>query len=153
MSVAAGDGSMISGIFNSGALPVLERMVQFTSQRQKLLAHDVANLSTPYFKPEDVDPKGFQAALGEAIDRRRATVHPNTGPLKLEDTRALRFREGGMEMRPRAMNEGVLFHDQNNHDLERLMQDVAENAMAHNMAVELMRSEYSVIQSAIRERV
>ena len=144
---------MIKGLFNSGALPVLERVIQFTEQRQKVLAHNVANLSTPYFKPVDVDPRGFQAALGEAIDRRRSTVLPNSGELRLENTSEIHFTRDGLSLEPARLNEGILFHDENNRDLERLMQDVAENAMAHNMAVELMRSEIAVIESAIREQV
>ncbi len=144
---------MVDGLFNSGALPVLERVIQFTEQRQKVLAHNVANLSTPYFKPVDVDPGGFQAALGRAIDQRRAGVRPNSGELRIEDTPQVRFGRSDVTLDPSRRNEGVLFHDENNRDLERLMQDVAENAMAHNMAVELMRSEMSVIESAIREQV
>lgn len=144
---------MISGLFDSGALPALQRMIQFTEQRQKLLAHNVANLSTPYFKPADVDPRGFQAALGEAIDRRRGTARPNSGALKLEDTSEVKFESDRLALEPSRLNEGLLFHDENNRDLERLMQDVAENAMAHNVAVEMFRSEMGMIETAIREQV
>lgn len=143
---------MIGGMFDSGSLPVLERLAQFTSQRQRVLADNIANLETPYFKPTDLDPKSFQAALGSAIDRRRGSANPG-GPLRLDDTRQLDFQPGRTVVKPGATHENILFHDQNNRDVERLMQDVAENAMVHRTAVELLRNQFDMIRMAIRERI
>lgn len=134
-------------------MPVLERLVQFTNVRHQRLTHNIANLSTPYFRPTDLDPEAFQAELREAIDRRREGSGSRRGPLEMRDTRQLRFTDEGVEVRPRPRNQNVLFHDRNNRDLERIMQDLAENTMTHNAAVELMRSEFEIIRVAIRERV
>lgn len=144
---------MIQGMFDSGALPVLHRLVQFTEERHKVLTNNVANLSTPYFKPGDLDAKSFQTALGRAIDKRRAAAHANDGPLALRDTRQLMFRPDRLEVRPQATNDGILYHDQNNRDLERTMQQLAENTLAHNAAIEMLRNQFAMIQTAIRERV
>lgn len=145
---------MIADIFQSGSIPALQKLVQFTEARQKLLAHNVANLATPYFKPVDVDVKGFQQQLGEAIDRRRQTGDPSGGPLEMRDSSEVRFDEqGNMTFQPRATNQGILFHDQNNRDLERTMQDLAENQMAHRVALDLLASRYGQLQRAISERL
>jgi len=144
---------MIVGMFDDGALPVLERMVQFTERRHRLLANNIANLSTPFFKPTDLDTESFQRELGRAIDARRRTRTPTSGPLPLESTRQMRFHEDGMEVRPQPTHDNILFHDQNNRSLERTMQHLAENTMAHNMAIETLRSRYGILQLAIRERV
>ena len=144
---------MITGMFDSGALPVLERVVQFTEARHRVLADNIANLSTPFFKPADLDPGGFQAALGDAIDRRRGRPVPGRGPLSLGDTRQIRFQAGGLEVRPGATNQNVLFHDRNNRDLERTMQHLAENTLAHNAAIEMIRNEMEQLRLAIRERI
>ncbi|MEE9213029.1 MAG: flagellar basal body rod protein FlgB [Phycisphaeraceae bacterium] len=144
---------MIAGIFDSGALPALQRLVQFTSQRHAVLTHNIANLSTPYFQPRDLDPKTFQATLRNAIDQRRASRTPTSGPLTLTDTEQLRFRAGGIEVTPTPTHQNILFHDQNNRDLERTMQHLAENTLAFNAAVELLRNEFNMIEIAIRERV
>ena len=145
---------MIKGVFDYGALPVLERLVQFTSARHKVLADDVANSSTPYFKPRDLDPSAFQATLRGAIDRRRDEgINPVAGPLRLRDTRQVRFQPGRVDARPRATNEGILFHDQNNRDMERLMQNLAENTMTHNAGIELIRNELGLLRLAISGRV
>lgn len=144
---------MIHGLFDDGAMPTLERVVQFTHQRHRVLSDNVANLSTPYFKPRDLSPRSFQAAMRDAIDRRRSSTNPLSGPLRLDDTDELRFDADGLKTRPRPSHQGILFHDQNNRDLERTMQSLAENTLAHNTAVEVLRNEYSIMLTAIRERV
>lgn len=144
---------MIAGLFNNGAMPVLERVLQFTQARHGVLADNIANVSTPYFKSRDLDPGSFQATLRDAIDRRREGVDPAGGALEIDDTDQLKFRMDGLDVRPGLSHEGVLFHDQNDRDMERTMQHLAENTLAHNSAVELMRNEFSLLLTAIRERV
>ena len=45
---------LIDHLLNADALPSLERTVQFAARRQELIAHNIANLSTPNFQPLDV---------------------------------------------------------------------------------------------------
>ncbi len=144
---------MIAGIFDSGAMPVLERVVQFTSARHKVLTDNIANLSTPYFKPRDLDTNSFQATLRDAIDQRRQTVKPTTGPLYVSDTRQLNFQHDRLDATAKPSNEGILFHDQNNRDLERTMQHLAENTLAHNSAIDVLRNEFSIMLTAIRGKL
>lgn len=145
---------MIQGMFDYGAMPVLERLIQFTGERHKVLADNVANISTPYFKPRDLDPASFQATLRDAIDRRRETSpNPVSGDLDLRDSRQVKFEGDHIVARPQASNENIMFHDENNRDLERTMQRIAENTLTHNAAIELMRSEMNLLRTAIRERL
>ena len=144
---------MISGLFDSGATPVLERLVQFTDARQRVLTDDIANLSTPNYQPRDLSTAEFQTALRTAVDARRSeTGGDDAGPLEVEDTSELKFKDQTIEAQPQASNENIMFHDQNNRDLERTMQHLAENALTHNAAIELLRMQYGIIQSAIEEK-
>ena len=143
---------LIHGMFDSGALPAAQRLVQFTAQRHKVLAHNIANLSTPYFKPADLNPGAFQRTLADAMDRRRRTVSPTRQPLRIDDTRQLKFNERGIEVRADQTNDNVLFHDENNRNLERTMQHLAENTMAHRLGIELTRNQFEMLRLAIRER-
>ena len=68
----------------------------------------------------------------------------------MQDTDQLKFKDGAIEAQPQETNDGILFHDQNNRDLERLMQHLAENTMAHNMGIEMIRSELATLRTAIR---
>jgi flagellar basal-body rod protein FlgB len=144
---------MICGMFDSGALPALTRLVQFTHVRHQVLTHNIANLSTPYFKSRQLDPRGFQASLASAIDRRRTTPNPIRDPLEIRDTRTFQFKPGGIDAKPQSANDNVLLHDQNNHDLERTMQRLAENTMANNAALEMIRNQLGMLRLAIREQV
>lgn len=143
---------MIGNVFDLGALPALERLVQFTERRHRVLTNNIANLSNPYFKPADLDPRSFQQALSQAIETRRASATPTAGPLRMNDTQQLTFRPDGIDAQPDLLNETILSHDQSNNDLERTMQRLAENTLTHNAAIELVRSEFRLIESAIRER-
>ena len=144
---------MIDGLFDYGAMPTLERVVQFTQQRHKVLSDNIANLSTPFYRPRELDPDSFQSTLRDAIDQRRRGANPASGPLELQDNRHLEFHEDGLTARARPSNQGILFHDHNNRDLERTMQSLAENTMTHNSAIEVLRNEFSIMLTAIRERV
>ena len=144
---------MIEDMFQGGALPVLERVAQFTEARQKVLANDIANLSTPFFKPTDLDPASFQQALSQAIDQRRSSAQPQSGPLQMRDTDQLNFSTDGIQVIPGNSNQDILFHDQNNRSLIRLIQHQTENVLAQRVAVELMRSEFTTLRTAIREQV
>jgi len=141
---------MIEGLFNSGAMPVLERAVQFTGQRHGIIADNIANLSTPHYRPKDLSVEKFQKQLRRAVNDRRATINPRLGELRLTDTREFRFREGRLDARPETLDENIMFHDRNNRDLERIMQDLAENTLAHNAGIEMLKSEFSLLKMAIR---
>ena len=143
---------MIQGMFDNGAMPALERMVQFTAARHRVLSNNIANLSNPFFKARDLDPKSFQAALSDAIDARRRTVNPTSGPLRLNDTDQLDIRPDGIVADAGEVNDTILRHDESNLDLERTMQRLAENTLAHNTSIELIRNQFALIESAIRER-
>jgi flagellar basal-body rod protein FlgB len=111
----------IIGLANSGAAPALENMMRFAAQRQKLLMHNIANLSTPDFQQADVSIADFQANLKQAIEERRGKG--GQGPLELERTGEVTPRaDGSFRLVPKSASGGVLFHDRNNRSLEKLMQ-------------------------------
>lgn len=142
---------LIDGVTNDGATPVLEAVVRFAGARQRLIAHNAANISTPDFRPLDVSPREFQRALGEAVERRRSGG--GRGGLGLGHGREVRQgSDGRMVLNPRTFSANVLGHDRNNSDLERLMQANAENVAAFRVATDLLRSRTELMRAAISER-
>ena len=101
---------MIDGLTNGGALPALERLLQFTGRRQALLANNIANLDTPGFRPSDVSVADFQALLGEAIDDRR-TRTAEGGPLALGQSAQIEALADRMVLHPTAIADNLLFQD------------------------------------------
>ena len=144
----------IGDVLTSGALPSLEATLRFAGERHRLIAHNIANLSTPNFRQQDVAPATFQKALARAIDTRRATSGGMIGELSIDGARQIAFgQDGRLTLNPTEPARGVLFHDRNNRDVERLMQDHAENAGVYRIAADLLRSRYSQLKEAIAERV
>ncbi len=144
---------MIDGVTNGDSIPILERMVQFAGQRHRVIVNNIANFSTPGYRAVDVSVEAFQAQLGDAIDARRARHGATGGELNLRDSRTVRFTSTGIELNPEPIGRNILFHDRNDRDLERTMQDLAENFMSFRLAAELLRSRMALINTAIRERV
>jgi flagellar basal-body rod protein FlgB len=148
---------VIEGLSNSGALPVLEKVLQFAAQRQKLLAHNVANIETPDFRPMDVSVGDFQKILARAVEAKRAgaqTTNINQGPLPFPGSREVAVgADGRLTLNPRTSSGNVLRHDRNNSDLERMMQDLAENGLMFKATVDLIRRENDLLRTAISQRV
>lgn len=145
---------LIDQLTNSGSMPSLELTMRFAAQRQRLTAHNIANIDTPNFIQRDVSPAAFQRTLDRAVRERREATGGMHGELPWRETRELR-RDGAGELRLSATDpgEGVLFHDRNNRDLERLMQSLAESTEVFRVASDLYRAQRSVVMSAIAERV
>lgn len=149
---------IIDQLDTAGALPVLDKAMRFAGARHTLIAHNIANLETPNFVPQDVDPKAFQARLAEAIDSRRAgnsgVRGGRHGELDLGSTREVEtLADGSLRLDPRTGSGNILFHDRNNRDLERTMQDLVENASAFRVASDLFRNRTTILRDAMAERV
>jgi len=116
--------------------------------------NNIANASTPDFRPSDVPPSEFRAALRDAVEQRRAARGGDRGELRIRSTRRIQV-DGGDQLRlnPTPQGRNILFHDRNDRDLERMMQDVVENAAAHRVATDLLKSRFDMIRAAIAERV
>ena len=141
---------MIGGLTNAGELPVLERLIQFSGQRHRLIAHNIANIDTPDFRPVDVSVGEFQASLKAAIGERGTGA---TTGLRPESGRTIEFTDDGVELRPIPRADNILYHDRNDRDPERLMQSMVENFMTFRAAADLFKARLAVINDAIRERI
>ncbi len=144
---------MIAGLSNAGAIPVLERTMQFAGQRHALIVNNIANFSTPEFRPLDVSVPAFQKQLNEAIDERRTRHGNRGGELRMDSTSEVEVNAHGIELKPTASGENLLFHDQNDRDLERTMQHMVENFTLYRSAAQFMRREFETLNMAIRERL
>ena len=145
---------MISDVQSAGAMPTLGLMMRFSARRHQVIAHNIANAQTPNFTPADVDVRGFQAAMRDAIDDRRGGNGGSHGGLAWRGTRdAEPTPGGGLALSPRAASGNILFHDRNNRDVERMMQTMVENASVFQAASGFYQRQKGVLTAAIAERV
>jgi flagellar basal-body rod protein FlgB len=129
----------IDRMINDGNGPLLEQWLKFTEARHRLIAENVANLSTPGYQTKDLDANKFQGMLRERADARAAGGPMST---RFDDI------EGEID-HPKG---GLLFHDGQARSAEQLMSDQAKNAMMHNLVVELLRKQFSQLDMALKER-
>lgn len=145
---------MMDELSSSGSIPTLEKLLSFAGQRQRIISHNIANIDTPDFRQVDVSVSGFQKALSEAVNERRARTGGQQGDLVLNETNELTTGpSGALILRPKTNGRGILAHDRNNRDLETLMKDLVENAATFRLASDLLRSRFDLLRSAIAERV
>ncbi len=130
---------MFERLMNQSSAPVLEKMLQFTAARHKLIAENVVNLSTPNYQQKDLSLEKFQDMLGERIQHRDSGAR---GVTSFDDISAELDEP----------ERGILFHDGTNRSVEQLMTDQAKNAMMHNFVVELLRKQYSTMEMALKDR-
>src|ERR1700733_13596500 len=128
----------IDRLLNQGSEPVLERWLQFTDRRENFLAEDVANSSTPDYVQKDLSLDKFQQSLSEKVKQQESAA---PGSVQFDD----------IESEIDHPRDNILFHDGNNRSMEQLMSDQAKNALMHNFAVELLRDQYSIIETALKE--
>ena len=125
-------------LLNQGSEPVLEQWLQFTDARESMLADDIANVSTPDYQQKDLSVDKFQDILSRKVEQQ-ADAGP--GGVAFDD----------ISMEVEHPTRGILFHDGNNRSMEQLMSDQAKNALMHNFAVEILRDQYSMIETALKE--
>ena len=127
----------IDRLLNDGAEPLLEQTLRFTSARHKLIAQNVVNISTPGYKQQDLSLDKFQRLLAGRADDAAASA---PGSVSFDDI-------GGDVA---DAHRGILFHDGQARSMEQLMSDQAKNALMHNLAIELLRQQFQLMQSALR---
>ena len=130
----------IQRLLNQGNAPLLERTLEFTAQRHRLIAENVVNVDTPNYVQRDMSLEKFQSMLRRRVEDRRNGPPGATGFGDLD---------GELENPERS----ILFHDGNNRSMEQLMSDQAKNALMHNMVVELLKKQFSSLEAALRERI
>ncbi len=141
---------LMSDITNGGATPLLEKTLAFTAARQKMLATNIANITTPGYRAKQLDADAFQKALRDASQKRRVTG----GSLELSGSKEFRTDSSGLlNVTPsEEPAENLLFQDGTNARIERQMALLAENAMVNQAAAELLKGSFHGIEKAIRGR-
>lgn len=148
---------MLSSMFNSSSLPVLEQVVNFTEARHGVLAGNVANLDTPGYKTRDLSPELFQERLKDAIETRH---HPEMH--KYEGDPFASPAVNGSDQHARELaafrkvsdaTKSILRHDNGDVSMEKQVNEIVKNQQQHNLAIGIMSAQFRLLRAAITERV
>jgi flagellar basal-body rod protein FlgB len=142
---------MIADILNDPTVRMLEQTVSFTEQRHAVLVGDIANVDVPGYVQRDLSVPDFQKALQAAVKRERESRNDAYDP---QDEGTVSFGSDG-SVRAEAMEKptSVPFHDRGVRSMEYLMSQMADNALAHNMAAQFLRSKFDQMAKAISMKV
>ncbi len=147
---------MLSSLFNSSTVPVLEQVVNFTQARHGVLAGNIANLDTPGYKTRDISPAQFQKRLKEAVESRRQTTQSPTYAINAQlagrspMTGSATGHDGMNEVRESV--KSILHHDDSNVSIEQQVTEISKNQGQHNLAISLMTAQFRLLRAAITER-
>ena len=136
---------MLSSLFDSTSIPILEQVIVFNQTRHEVLAGNIANLDTPGYKIRDISPDEFQSKLKEAIELR--DTQPSNSPFG-----NLAGRRKAAMAEVRESMQSILYHDGSDVGLEYQVAEISKNQAQHNMALAIMKSQLSLMQAAISER-
>lgn len=137
---------MISGLFQSSTVPLLEQVVNFSEARHNVLAGNIANIDTPGYQTRDLSPELFQEKLRDALQSRD----------ELRRSQGLRGAapNGVDPLADVSRNlKSILRHDGVNVSIEGQVTEIAKNQVQHNMALAIMNSQFRLLNTAISERV
>ena len=143
---------MIDSLLSSPTIRMLEQTMSFTEQRHNVLLADIANSDVPGYVQRDLPVAQFQHALQDALRRERESLNDVYDPHSQD---AVGFQPGGSAVTTEAveMPNSVPFHDRGVRSMEYLMSQLADNAMAHNMAAQFLKNRYDQLARAISMKI
>jgi flagellar basal-body rod protein FlgB len=134
----------MSGWLDTSLMNILEKGLDASSQRQRVLSNNVANVDTPNFKRSDVD---FQKVLGQAIGE----VGENL-PLKVTSPLHLQKADAANQSGVVTDQSSSFRTDGNNVDIEREMANVAENGLYYNSVTRAVSSQLGLLRMVIQQK-
>jgi len=105
-----------------------------------VIADNIANVDTPGYQQKDLSVDKFQAMLRDKVDQAASAAD---GSVSFDD----------VTTKLENPINGILSHDGNNRSMEQMMTENAKNALMHNLAVELLRSQYQSLTEALKGQV
>jgi flagellar basal-body rod protein FlgB len=137
---------MLTNMFQSTTIPVLQEVVNFAQSRQSVLAANIANMDTPGYEVRDLSVDDFQSRLRTAVEERHtagASVSQGEG-----------ISDPASQLAEISKNaKTILHHDKSNVGMEYQVSEMVKNQMQHNLALSLLAHQFHLMQAAVSERV
>jgi len=134
-------------LLNGVTFQRLEGAIRAASMRQQVLANNIANVDTPYFKRSDVQ---FENLLAEAMGASGGTG------LAIKATDPRHFSNGASLPVPAAIvateDSTAMNNNRNNVDIDREMSLLAENQLRYNLYIQQVNHEIKMMKLGIEGR-
>lgn len=128
---------------NIGLFKAISAKMDYLSQRQSILAQNIANADTPSYRPQDLVPVDFSTVLkrtsgGGHLDPKKTDEQHMSMDTKVGDTKVKREDEP-YEVAP--VGNAVI--------LEEQMLKSGQNIMDYNMMINLYQKNIGLIKTAL----
>jgi flagellar basal-body rod protein FlgB len=151
---------MLSTLFGTSSVPLLEQVVNFTEARHGVLAGNIANLDTPGYTTRDLSPELFQKKLREAVEASQSAPAPTPtyGYGQYGNTAYPSESVSSVDRNFAAFDQvkdsykSILRHDGVNVSMENQINQMVKNQQEHNMAVGILSNQFRLLRAAISER-
>jgi flagellar basal-body rod protein FlgB len=146
---------MLSSMFQSSTIPVLEQVLKFTEARHGVLAGNIANIDTPGYRTRDLSSALFQEKLKEAVESRHRPSVSNyqsyVGPAHSPGRDASAAQLDAFRDVEESLTD-ILHHDGTDVSIEQQTNEIVKNQQMHNLAVSVMTAQLRLLRVAISER-
>lgn len=122
----------------SNTFSVLEKSLDYSSAKEKVISQNIANVDTPNYKAKDVVKNSFQGALEASIEAYRT------------DSRHLNFRNSTNSSIIVTQQNGTYNNNGNSVDMDKEMSDLATNQIYYNALADRLSGKFSSLQNVIR---
>ncbi len=125
---------------------IANKALDFRSLRQKLIASNLANVSTPYYKARDVDFESFLAKEADKLYKEDSRVKmAKTHPTHLDPTSIESSQKAEIFFR----STHATRNDGNSVDLDIESTEMSKNSMLYNAIINAKRKTSMIFKSVI----
>jgi len=132
-----------NAVLDKSGFPLLQKFLDVSSLRHKLISGNIANVSTPGFKSSDVD---FHGELRKAIDNdghiEMVTTHPGhiTGRNSSDSAPEI------------LVNKSKESNGINNVNIDEEMAHLAQNQIYFSIGARLLANKFTALRNAIKSK-
>lgn len=124
----------------SNTISTLESALNYSSQKQKVISENIANVDTPNYKAKNVSfKKTLSNVLGDSISTNRT------------DSRHFEFQENNKFSSFVIQKDNTSYNQNGNSvDVDKEMADLATNQIYYNALVERLSGKFNSLQNVIK---
>ncbi|MCX6827262.1 MAG: flagellar basal body rod protein FlgB [candidate division Zixibacteria bacterium] len=130
-------------VFEKSGIPLLQRFLDIASIRHKLIAGNIANVSTPKYQSKDVD---FQGELKKAVGNKNHLGVMTTNPGHIP---SMRSREGSSKIIVNKSKDG---NGINNVNADTEVANMAQNQIYYSIGATLLAKKFENLKTVIRSK-
>ena len=153
---------MIDSFVRPATVPLLKQLAQFNERRQQVLAANIAKIDTPDYKSRDLPVEAFQQAMKKAVRQINSppsqyTSQSTSSLLPIEFPSSLTTREKTVDdvftddlFRSLDLPAETLgLQDNGKRNIEHEVMEMTRTLMMQSYAMQMMTSQYDLLEAVI----